>query len=63
MKVFWLVWNEENFSPSIKHDSEKGARDEAERLAWKHPDSVFHILELLYSCRRSEIQWNYPKER
>lgn len=44
-KEFWCVWREFSVRPIVKHDSERSARLEAERLAKNHPDTPFYVLK------------------
>lgn len=57
MDAFWLVWNEEGSAPRHKHETEEGARKEAERLARKQPGSRFHVLALVGSCVKDDVRW------
>lgn len=46
---FWLIFNiTSGGAPSQAHGSEKSAREEAERLARKHPSHRFVVLESMY---------------
>jgi len=53
IKKYWLVWGENSTPqewisfPSIKHQSWKLANNEATRLAIKHPNRKFFILEAM----------------
>ena len=44
---FWLVWNEhkKEFPPKFKHEYEKQAEAEAERLAKANPGQTFVVLK------------------
>ena len=42
---FWFVWTKRGYIPRVAHDSFKKAVDEATRLARKHPDRKFIVLE------------------
>jgi hypothetical protein len=57
MEKFWMVWNENNMIPVVRHLTEGSARDEAERLARKHPGQEFHILKYAGSCRKVDVIW------
>ena len=57
MKKFWMVWNEGNRAPTVKHQSEQMARDEAERLAHCNPGSTFHVLEQIDCCSERAVTW------
>jgi hypothetical protein len=57
MNEFWMVWNEGNKAPTVKHNTEQMARDEAERLAHLNPGSVFHVLEAVDSCTERHVTW------
>lgn len=59
MKQFWMVWNEGNRAPAIKHETEKSAKEEAERLARLDPGGKFHVLTALRYCTGTVgIRWN-----
>ena len=55
--MFWMVWNEGNSAPTVKHWSERPAREEAERLARLNPGQVFHVLALVDSCIKTDVHW------
>lgn len=42
---FWVVWSPERGCPTRKHETQKEAITEAERLAEKHKGFKFHVLE------------------
>ena len=44
---FWMVWNEGNRSPMVKHTSYHAATSEVVRLASANPNSNFFVLEAL----------------
>lgn len=44
-KTFYVVWNPRNRNPLIKHETEKEAINEADRLAETHPGQHFYVLE------------------
>ena len=57
MELFWMVWNEGNMVPTVKHGTEGEARKEAERLAQKHPSQKFYVLVNSASCTKCDIVW------
>lgn len=59
---FWMVWNERRDVPSHKHPSAEEARREAERLARTNPGQQFHVLELMATCSKNDIQWENAEE-
>ncbi len=59
-KIFWVIWNEENRPPIVKHFSLSTVKYEAERLARDHPSQTFHVLKLIGSCRVLNTEWTYP---
>lgn len=63
MDAFWLVWNEAGHAPTFKHETEHGARKEAERLARKQPGSRFHVLALIGSCVKDDVRWTAVEEQ
>jgi hypothetical protein len=46
---FWMVWREDSFSspPTVKHTTSAAAKAEASRLATKHPDTRFAVLQAM----------------
>lgn len=42
---FWLVWSEQGGVPMVKHTTEQSAVDEARRLALKHRERQFYVLQ------------------
>lgn len=42
---FWMVWCEGGGVPTMKHDNETKAKEEAERLASVAPGKNFFVLE------------------
>lgn len=44
-KKFWLVWNAAGLNPSVRHESEVGAVNEAYRIAKKAPGAQVFVLE------------------
>lgn len=57
METFWMVWNEGNRAPTVKHPSESAARDEAERLARLNPGQKFHVLAAIDCCQKRDVLW------
>ena len=55
-RTFWLVWNEGGGAPK-KHTSLESAEQESERMALAHPGCVFHVLESVAACKKSDVQW------
>jgi|GEM_PF-3021623 len=55
---FWLVWDEQRRTPTVKHLVEDSARVEAERLAKANPGHQFHVLQLLGTCRFAGLEWS-----
>lgn len=45
MARFWMVWRTGNYPPVKMHSSEVDAEQEAKRLAMKHPEELFYVLE------------------
>ena len=45
MKKFWIVWKQDNFPTKVIHDLKSDALIECDRLATKHPDATFYVLE------------------
>jgi len=46
---FWLVWNEDGRSPTVKHASRDIAEAEAARLAAQNQGRSFHVLAVMSS--------------
>jgi hypothetical protein len=59
---FWMVWNPINRPPTFKHLTLEDAKKEAGRLARMSPESVFHVLELVGSCKRNDVLWITPDQ-
>lgn len=59
MERFWLVWKQNGGLPTVQHDSDRSARQEAERLARVHAGSTFYVLELVGSCKKTDIAWDW----
>lgn len=59
---FWVVWNENNRAPTVKHWNILEASSEAERLARKHEGQIFHVLEYVNSCWKKDIIWAINNE-
>jgi hypothetical protein len=57
MDTFWIIWNEGNRAPTVRHLSELSARNEAEQLARNNPGQVFHVFVLVDSCRKVDVEW------
>ena len=57
MKPFWVVWNEQGQTPMIRHNSALSAKNESERLARVSPGKTFHVLRLVASCSRVDVNW------
>jgi hypothetical protein len=50
--AFWLVWSPTGTTPpKFRHESEKAATEEAERLAITHPGQLFVVLEPIAARR------------
>ena len=58
-RKFWMVWNENSLTVSMKHDSKESAHGEAERLARKHPGQRFYVLSAIQSCVVADVQWTH----
>ena len=43
-RKFWMVWCPDKSQPRYRHDTERGAIAEAERLANAHPGERFYVL-------------------
>ncbi len=56
---FWLIWNERGHAPTVRHETKAGAKAEAERLARMNPGQQFHVMELVGTCRRVDVEWIY----
>lgn len=57
MEQFWMVWNEGNRAPTVKHDYENMAKAEAERLAEANPGKVFYVLHATDFCQTKRVVW------
>jgi len=57
MGKFWTVWREGSGFMQFKHETEGGARAEAERLATQNQGITFHVLGLVDSCKVKTVFW------
>ena len=57
MNKFWLVWAEYGGQPTFKHNSLESAMKEAERLALANSGKIFHVMEVVASCKRNDVLW------
>lgn len=57
---FWLVWNERRDIPTYKHLSAEAAKLEAHRLARQSPGDEFHVLCLIGTVKRVDVEWIEP---
>ena len=55
---FWVIWNPQGRSPTVRHQYEHEARAEAQRLAKDNPGHSFIVLEA-----RSSYQVRDPMTR
>ena len=55
-KPFWLVWQPESGSPSIRHETKQAAITEAERLARAHAGRRFYVLAADHFIIKDELQ-------
>jgi hypothetical protein len=54
--MFWMVLG--SCEPSFRHDSLQSARNEAARLAKRHPGQEFTVLESVATCMAESVVWN-----
>lgn len=52
---FWFVWNPDGRSPQYKHQSEKSAIEEAERLARQNGGQTFVVLQSICARRTDDM--------
>ncbi len=57
MDKFWMVWSPLKGVPIVMHDSNFTAEEEAGRLAKKHPEATFYILESIRCCKVKMVIW------
>lgn len=57
MNKFWMVWREGSRTVTYKHETEKSARQEAERLARENPGEKFYVLESSDCCMKYDVFW------
>ena len=60
--MFWMVWNEGNRAPTVKHPSVNAARAEAERLARLFPGQKFFLLTAFDCCQKRDVLWESETE-
>ena len=58
-KAFWIVWAFESGVPTRQHASKEEALKEAERLAAKHPDKPFHVLQAISTSQAKIVETTY----
>lgn len=57
--AFWLVWREAGGSPTFRHESDKDARAEAERLARRDIGARYYVLPAsAYVVAEAPMSWN-----
>jgi hypothetical protein len=52
---FWMVWSERGHAPTYKHDSNRSATSEAERLARTNPGERFYVLRAMRYVERHDV--------
>lgn len=57
MDSFWVVWNPNGRTPTIKHTSHSSARCEATRLAGLNPGTPFFVLESVGFAEKVDVKW------
>lgn len=58
MEKFWMIWNEGNNAPVVKHETLAKAKKEAERLATNNRGKKFVVLESLEFCEiKNPVIW------
>ena len=63
--MFWVVWCENARPPMFKHPHPGDAKKEAERLARLNPGQSFHVLGLVGTATKRDVDWiesNYEVE-
>lgn len=54
---FWMVYGGGQSVPTVQHSSPELAREEAERLAAKHPGICFYVLGTIGKAQRIDVQY------
>lgn len=54
--AFWFVWNPLREIPRHKHASPESAWAEAKRLAVKHKDDAFIVLQSIGECKYESVR-------
>lgn len=52
---FWLVWDPNGNAPTVKHETQKSAENEAERLARLNPNQCFYVLMPTCEIKRNDL--------
>jgi hypothetical protein len=52
---FWVVWQPNNGSPRVRHDSQHSAQLEAERLARANPGLSFYVLQGVSVTAKTDV--------
>lgn len=53
-REFWVVWNPNGGNPTVRHDSEQSALQEAERLA-RTSYGEFYVLHATSRSKRVDV--------
>lgn len=57
MGKFWIVWNENGRSPTVKHFTYDSAKNEAKRLARLNSNHSFHVLEQIGTAKKNDVSF------
>lgn len=58
MQHFWMVWNPHGHAPTMKHQDERSAQYEAERLARANRGQTFFVLCAYASVTSNDVVWD-----
>lgn len=54
--AFWMVWNPRGHAPTHRHESEREANVEAERLASANPGERFYVLKAERRYQKVDVE-------
>lgn len=62
MDKFWMVWNEGNRAPFVKHTTYESAKNEAKRLAMFNSGKFFILEATGYAVKPEPVEFhNLPE--
>lgn len=59
MEKFWIVWSPGGSNPAVRHNSLELAALEAHRLATKHKNMAFYVMEVMSITEATSVKTTY----